>query len=315
VNIRVRETSARIAAILLRGVLSWLLLWTFVFLLLRLLAPDPVTVIAGLYTDPATRARLGAEFGVGLPGWRTYLETLERTLTLDFGLSWRTRLPVPELLRQPLLLSLAISGAGTVTACFAAVVAFLMAAGRGHARIGWLRVAATGMSAVPGFLVALIVSRSRLPLRLGLPAYGMLPGAAGRLSSIVIPTLCVILPVLPYSVLRMLVCHQEIVNAPWFRTARAFGGSRLGVTLRQGWPFVVAVLADVAANATVLNLTSAVAVEFVFGLPGLGTAMIDAIQLRDTPVILAIVSAVSLLTILLFGLRDISQAALRVRNG
>lgn len=292
--------------LLLRALLSWLLLWSFVFGLLRLLSPDPVTIIAGLHTDAATRAFLEKQFGLDLPVWKVWGETLLRTLILDFGSSRRIGLPVMSLLAEPLRISLTISFVGALAAALAGASAFALAARVGSRVEGWFRAVATGLSAVPGFLLALLISRSKIPAWLDLPAYGLDPSTGG-LGALFLPTACATIPVLSYALLRSLACYHQVVSALWFRTARALGSSRADATLRFGWPYLLLALGDAGVNSFLLCLTGSIAIEYVFGVPGLGTSMMDAIQLRDAPVILAIVSIVGLLTIGLSAIREIGH--------
>src|SRR5687767_14663154 len=95
-----------------RGLLSWILLWTLVFFLLRLLSPDPVTDVAGFYTDEVTRQFLEKEFGLKSAS-ATYLDRLSKTLLFDFGTSWRSERSAVDVLSEPIKLSMTLTGIAT----------------------------------------------------------------------------------------------------------------------------------------------------------------------------------------------------------
>jgi peptide/nickel transport system permease protein len=297
----------RCANVLLRGAIAWILLWTQTFILLRLLAPDPVTVATTFYADDATRQRLEREFGTSAPWWNAYFQSLYRAATLDFGVSRRSGVPVTRLLSTPLMISAAMTITATTVVVVGCCIAFTISAVSGF-RVGRaFRIAASSIAGVPAFMLALIISISNLPRWIGLPHQGRDPVSSGWTAALILPTLSLVLPVLPYAVIRSITCYEQIASAEWYRTFRAFGGSKFATAFLQGWPMLSLTLMDVTMNTAILVLTGSVAVEFVFAIPGLGTAMLDAVQLRDAPVILALVALVGFLTILMSLAKDALQ--------
>jgi peptide/nickel transport system permease protein len=77
-----------------------------------------------------------------------------------------------------------------------------------------------------------------------------------------------------------------------------------------GWPYLLASAGDALAQVLIASVTGAVAVEFVFGLPGLGTTLFDAIQLGDTPVVLGVVGVATIITYAALIVRMVCAAAL-----
>lgn len=286
-----------------RIIFVWACFWALIVVLLRALAPDPVTVLSGVFIDEATRRFLSEEFGLQRGLLQEYVTTLLKMSTFDFGKSRLSGLPVSQTIARPLTLSLVLTTIGTVGAVVAAVTAWLttMAAGIGSGgRL--LSAMVTGTSAVPGFILALLLSRSDLLPMLGLPVHGL---GSNLISGLLAPALCVATPVLAYGILRGMALSAEMLASPWFRVARAFGGRRETIAIKLGWPLMMSAVLDIFMHAALLSLTGSVAVEYVFGLPALGTAMIDAIQLHDEPVILGIVSIVVTATIVLYFLRGL----------
>ena len=74
--------------------------------------------------------------------------------------------------------------------------------------------------------------------------------------------------------------------------------------MRIGWPNAVGMLLDIGVNTFLTVLTASVAVEFVLGIPALGTTVLDAIEAHDAPIVLAVASGVSLLTIVFVLVRE-----------
>ena len=72
----------------------------------------------------------------------------------------------------------------------------------------------------------------------------------------------------------------------------------------------------VGINLGVL-LTSTVVIEYIFGIPGIGSLLVDAIRNRDYPVVQGVILAIATIYTILNLLVDLSYAYLdpRIRYG
>jgi peptide/nickel transport system permease protein len=105
----------------------------------------------------------------------------------------------------------------------------------------------------------------------------------------------------------------ETLNQDYVRTARAKG-------LREQW----VVFRHIMRNAMIPVITiiaiqlpavvgGAVITEQIFRIPGIGRALIDGIQSKDVPVVMAITFGVSILVVLFNVLADVLYALLDPR--
>lgn len=280
---------------------SWLMVWFIVTCLVRSLSPDPVTQLAGPLTDEPTRKRFAEEFGLNRP---LVVESVNRSFRMlrgDWGISWRTRLPVTEVVLRPSALTIGLALISTIISLTLALLLTLLKTFRPRGRRGiesWFNSSTIFLSlaAIPGFIIGLWLSHSDLPAALGLPRQGFQAAEVPLWRTLVLPSICLGLPGLGLALPRLLAARTNIVYSTWYRSALAVGRSPRKILIQQGWPFLGAAIGDALAQVFVGSITGAVAVEYVFSLPGLGTVLVDAVQLGDLPVILGVVGVTTLLT-------------------
>jgi len=114
------------------------------------------------------------------------------------------------------------------------------------------------------------------------------------------------------------VLHEDMVDterAAFVRTARAKGLSRWRIVLRHILPNALTVVVALFGILLAGALTGAITTEVVFGLPGLGTLTLQAIQGRDYPVVQAVVIWLGLTVVVANLISDLVQRALDPRIG
>jgi len=104
-------------------------------------------------------------------------------------------------------------------------------------------------------------------------------------------------------------------RAAFVRTARAKGLSRWRIVLRHILPNALTVVVALFGILLAGALTGAITTEVVFGLPGLGTLTLQAIQGRDYPVVQAVVIWLGLTVVVANLISDLVQRALDPRIG
>jgi len=287
---------------------SWFIVWFVVAGLVRSLAPDPVTQLAGPLTDEPTRKRFTEEFGLNRP---LVVESVSRSFRMlrgDWGISWRTRLPVTEVVLRPSALTVGLALISTIASVAIALLLTLLKTFRPRGRpgiLGWFDSSTIFLflSAIPGFVTGLWLTHSALPAALGLPRQGFHAAGVPLWQTLVLPSICLALPGLGYALPRLLAARTNIIYSTWYRSALAVGRPPRQILITQGWPFLGAAAGDAVAQVFLGSVTGAVAVEYVFSLPGLGTVLVDAVQLGDLPVILGVVGITTLLTFAALSLR------------
>lgn len=259
--------------------LTVLLLWMITFWMVRDLTPDPGSALSGFYADAATRHYLEAMLGLDRSFPIALVDSIGRAVRLDFGVSLRTHRPVLADIWGPARitasLALAVAAAATLVTYSGIVLGLLRNTGLS---VQWT-VASAALSAIPGYILALLGSPWLIPR-----------SADGdhRVVALVLPTLVLLLPLLPYSFTAGLRMAREIRSLPWFETFSAFGFAPLHVVATHGQRWLLRGGLNVAITVFLIAFTGSVAVEQVCGLTGLGTMMLDAIDARDLPVVLMI---------------------------
>ncbi|HSQ06810.1 MAG TPA: nickel ABC transporter permease [Chromatiaceae bacterium] len=286
---------------------------TLVFLLIHLVPGDPVEAMLGEGARPADRAAMTAALGLDRPLGEQYRLYLARLLRLDLGQSFSFQRPVLDLLAERLPATLTLAGVALVLALALAIpLGVLAACRRGRPADS----VAMGFSllggAIPNFwlgpLLILIFS-----LWLGWTPVSGREGPA----SLILPaiTLGTSLAAILARMVRGSVL--EVLGEDYIRTARAKGLAPGAVlwnhALRNAW---LPVLTLVGLQLGGL-LGGAVITETVFGWPGLGSLLVEAIQSRDYPVVQGAVLLVSLTYVLVNTGTDLVYAWVdpRIRGG
>jgi ABC-type dipeptide/oligopeptide/nickel transport system permease component len=276
---------ARSAAQIIAAVM---LVWGATFLALRALTPDPSATIAGIRSDDTTRRAISEQFGLDLPAPVALAESYGRALRLDFGHSIRSGRPVTELIGPPLRLTITVSLLVALLSVVAFAVALVLPSVVTR-RSAWT----VAIAALPGFLLALMLAPWFISTSEVLCAEKIL------WQHLLLPILALLTPFLPQALLNATSARVDIERAPWYRTYLHCGQSALKTRLWHGRWLLLSRASLVAIYAFVVSFVGSVGVEQVTGLPGLGLTMLDAINGRDAPVVLAVSGISSALTAVL----------------
>lgn len=296
-------------------IVSWLIVWIVIALLIRVLSVDPTTQIAGPLVDNATRELFNKEFNLDAPLISEAGARAVRMMLGDWGVSWRSRDPVVEIVAPATVLSLSIAVLATV---FATVVGLVSATLSGLLRNESQRRASVFdapssivvLAAVPSFVTALWITYSPIPDIMGLPRYGLHASGHSLLSSLILPAFCLSLPGIGIAIPRLKATVLTVINANWYKLPVVHGMGSVRVLLTHGLPMLTAVTGDIFAQVLIMSVTGAIAVEYVFSLPGLGTVLFDAVQLGDIPVLLGVVAMATFISFGAMGLRALFSLAL-----
>ncbi|GGN39398.1 ABC transporter permease [Streptomyces fuscichromogenes] len=284
---------------------------TTTFLLLSLTGTDVARNILG---ETATQSAVTAkrhELGLDQPLVERYWHWAEHALQGNLGSSWFTGEPVNQSLTDTLPVTLSIVLAGMLVAAVLSVTLGTAAALRG----GWVdrvvQFAAVLGTAVPSFLIALVLAVT-LAVQLGwLPATGYValgdsPG--DWLRSITLPALSLAVAATAATAMQVRGALIDVLRADFVRTLRARGLTTRSVVFRHALRNAAPPALTVLALQFIGLIGGAVVVEKVFGLPGIGTLANSAAVRGDAPVLLGtvvvtvvIVVAVNLLLDIAYG--------------
>lgn len=239
--------------------------------------------VASDVPDPATRARVTAEFGLDGPASEQYWRWLTATLRGDLGLGFVTRTPVTD----QLLPALAVSGLLMVCALGLAALVGIPAGVYAADRPGGPLDRVLALGAVAGVAIPEFVLAPTLVLVFAVWA-GVLPAVGwGGPAHLVLPVLT--LAAHPAALAAQLVRTEtrEVLARDHVVAARAKGLSRRRVLWRHGARLALTSVTALSGMFVAGLLGGSVIVEVVFGVPGLGRLLHDAVLAQDFPVVQA----------------------------
>ena len=279
-----------------------------VFFLINGMAGSLVDLMGGDAPAAGTdRAALAAYLELDQPLLTRYAAWLSRLLHFDLGTSFRTGVPVGELVLVRMQASLLLTGAGMLFSVALALILGICSALKPHGPLDRLAgVLSVAGSATPGFFVSLLlIYVFSVQLKL-LPAVST---GAGR--DMILPLLVICISNTGGLLKQVRTACCEVLAEPYIKTARAKGLGTFAV-----------VRAHVLRNASLTIVTAVLShlphivggsmvVERIFGWPGMGSLLFSAIGQRDYPVVMGVtaviavtVLATSLLLDILYGLLD-----------
>lgn len=260
-----------------------------VFGITQLLPADAAVTLLGQNATPQALAAVRQQLGLDEPAWIQYLHWLVRLLHGDLGTSMRTGLPVGPSLLTALSRSLLLAVCALTLMLIIAVPLGIWAAVR-RGKITDILVSILSYIGIsfPEFVTATLLLLIFADIWQVLPATGYVPlteNLSQGIRHLILPSLTVAV-ILVAHISRMVrsemvdVLHTDYIRAAWLK-----GLSRRRIlwkhALRNGLlPTITLVALDVG-----YLLGGIVVVEEIFSIPGIGRALIVAVQSRDLPTI------------------------------
>ena len=260
-----------------------------VFLVLDILPGNAAQVLLGPDAPPETVLALTRKLGLDRPAPERYVQWVGAMLTGDFGLSSAYDSPVAQLIGERLQVSLPLALLAMGLTIAIALTVGLAAAAR-HNRLtdtALMGAAQLGM-ALPNFWFAILLILVFAVHLHWLPAGGFPgweAGLWGGLRALLLPALA--LALVQAAILARVTRSSvlEVLQEDFVRTARAKGLSRAQTLWRHVLRNALApVLVMIGLQFSSL-VASAVVIENVFSLPGLGRLIFQAISNRDAVVV------------------------------
>lgn len=280
----------------LLGLLPTLLIVAvLIFMFLHLLPGDPARLAAGPDADPETVELVRRDLGLDLPLHEQFVRYFSHALQGDFGTSIRTKRPV----------------ASEIGARFAPTF--------------WLTVTAMSWSVLIGLALGMVsaVWRNRWPDRVGMtlavsgisfPAFalgmllmqifsvqlGWLPTVgADSWKHYILPSLTLGAGVAAVMARFTRSSFINILKEDYVRTARAKGLNETVVVAKHAFRNALIPIVTMMGLQFGFLLGGSIVVEVVFNWPGMGRLLVDAVDMRDYPIIQGLVLLFSLEFILI----------------
>lgn len=296
---------------LLRAAVVALCAVTVAFVILHLAPGDPARTLVGPHANEETLARARESYHLDDPVALQYLAFVGRLARGDLGESYRSRRPVADILAERIgPTAQLVLGAIALQLLFGLPLGVLAAARRGRWIDRLISSSAVLLLATPGFVLASLLL-TFVGHRLGwLPIFGMGEALGERLVHSILPTLSLsaagaawVAQLARAEVLRTL-------DEDYVRSARAKGLSELRVVWHHALrPALPAIVASTGVELGAL-LTNAIAVEALFGWPGLGLEAMQAVLELDLPLVLGVTLVVAIAVALVNAVTDVLQERL-----
>jgi peptide/nickel transport system permease protein len=277
------------------------------FTLLNLAPGDPAEILLRLHqpgTEPPREAVLALrqELRLDDPLPLRYGRWLLEALQGDLGASYRSGQPIAVELARRLPATLLLAATSLALAVFISIPLGITAAvWRGSLVDSFSRLLALLGAAVPSYLLALLLILLFAVTLRWLPAIGY-----GGLRQLALPAAALAIGSSAQLMRLTRASMLEVLQQDYIRTARAKGMRERriiwGHALKNGFLPVVTMLGMNLGHL----LGGTVIVETIFGWPGVGKYVIDAIFLRDYPVIQGFVLYMAVIFLLVNLLVDLT---------
>jgi len=278
------------------------------FLLVHLLPGDPTTVILGPNDTAANRAILLKQLGLNYPLWRQYLTWLGAVFQGNLGTSYLNHLPVTHILATGAPVDFELIVISQVIAFTVAIPLALATSRRPNKPLDNVATTGTfGLLALPPFVVAPILV-AVFAVGLGwFPATGYTPftqNPAQNIHQMILPSVAITAGSIAvyYRLLRsdlISTLQQDFITM-----ARSKGLSSRRIMWRHAFrPSSFSLLAAAGINIGAL-IAGTFVVEVLFVLPGIGYALVQAVEQRDYLVVQGIALVVAIAYVLIQFLID-----------
>jgi peptide/nickel transport system permease protein len=265
-----------------------------VFSLVLLLPGDPaVTLAGGVHATPAQIAHIRQQLHLNQPFWKQYLTWLGHVLHGDLGASLFQDQSVAAGIAARFPVTLSVALGGMVVAVVIGVPAGIVSGVRqGMASDRFVTVGSSIFVAVPDFWLAMVlVVVFAVDLHL-LPALGFIPLSQspwGWFQHLILPWLALGIGGSAIIARQVRGALIDTLDQDYMRTAVAKGlGPRL-VIGKHAMKNALSPAVTVIGIQFGYLLGGTVIIEQIFSLPGIGTYVLQAIAVKDLPVIQGVV--------------------------
>jgi peptide/nickel transport system permease protein len=304
---RVRNVGRRLLRLLGEMAIVAVLVVVFTNLLIRLAPGDPARVILGTKASPEQIAALRDQLGLDTPLPQQVVGMLVDLSRGDLGATLADPdRSVMSLIVDALPVTLTLI---VLTVVISGVVGILLglwgALSRRRAVDQGVSAGAIALLALPPFVLSLLL------LLLVAVAWGLAPaggwgdGWPGNLAYAWLPALALCGLLMPQVIRTVRQNAGELRSQEFVESAHSLGLSPIRVNLRHILPNAsLPVITVLGLNAAAL-IAGAVVVESVFGIPGLGQVLEDAVASRDYPVIQGVALVTALIVVLINAATDL----------
>jgi peptide/nickel transport system permease protein len=281
---------------------------TLMFFLLRLAPGDPALLLVGPTATAEQIASQRHALGLDRPLPVQYAAWLGRFARGDWGTSIATGRPVRAMLGEAWPATVRLVGVSLLLSYLLGIAVGVVQATRGGVLDAVLSVVSVALFALPGYwlglmLVMLFTYRLRL-----LPAFGsagfdadFLSGwerQADRLRHLALPLATLTLIGIGGTARFVRGAMLDVAGLPYVAIARAKGLTETRIALRHVLRNALIPVLTLLGLSLPTLFSGAVFIEAIFAWPGVGRVLVEGVQARDYPVVMAATAVSALLVVL-----------------
>ncbi|MGB4984927.1 MAG: ABC transporter permease [Erysipelotrichaceae bacterium] len=309
-----KSTLKYIAKRLLMAAGTLLIIVFVLFLMLKLM---PGTPFNDEKLTEAQKALIFAKYGFDRPIWEQFITYLKQMLAGDFGISFgiARNLPVASLVVPRIGTSFGIGIAAVILGTVVGVLLGIFAALKRNTI--WDSIS-TGLAvlgvSIPSFVFCLLLL---ILLGVKIPVLPILYNSADPIKSSIIPVLALSVSVIA-NVARFTRSEMiEVLGSEYVLLAQAKGLDKITLIKRHALRNTLIPVITVLAPIMIALMTGSMVIEQICGIPGLGSLLVQAINVSDYNVTMAVAFLYSVLYIVMMLIVDISYGIIdpRIRLG
>lgn len=263
-----------------------------IFAIVSLTPGDPARMALGEGATAEAVEAAREEMGLNKPFLVRYASYIFSALHGDFPRSYSTGEPVIDeiLARFPTTFTLAFFGCA-LSVLFGVSIGIISAVKQYSIIDNISMVLAMLLTSIPSFWMGLMLILV-FSLKIGvLPATGI-----DTWKHFVLPSIAVAINIMASLIRLTRSSMLEVIRADFIRTARAKGANETRVVLKHALRnALLPVVTQIGINFG-LQLGGTIIIEQVFGIPGLGTLMINSVRMKDTPMVMMSITFVAIVS-------------------
>jgi peptide/nickel transport system permease protein len=264
-------------------------------------------------------ARIKQVFGLDQPMYIQYVKWAYGMFTGHWGYTFFGGRPVLNVILERVPATFILMGSGMSLAVIIGMLIGILGAVRRYSVFDYL--------ATTGAMVALsfptfwfgLMTIFLFSLKLGwLPSGGMLTlggdeGILDLLTHLILPAVVLALVLVAQWSRYTRSSFLEVINQDYIRTARSKGLSGRRILLRHAFPNALAPLVTLAGLQLPWLFSGALVTETIFGWPGMGRLFVDALTMKEYPVLMGMIMITAITVIIGNLLADVINAMIDPR--
>lgn len=254
-----------------------------VFYLLNISPGDPGRIMLGKDAPQEAVDEINLSLDMDKPIVVRYIKYIGNALRLDFGVSLRTKSPVFEELFKKLPVTLKLAFSSVLLSVLTGVPLGILAAVKEHSLVDIsISVVSFFLSALPSFwfcIMMILLFSSKL---------GWLPSSGiGSFQHYIMPVICLSIGNAAYYMRLTRANMLDALRQEYIKLAKAKGASNTRVIFRHATKNALQVIVTMVGMNLSAMLGGSMITEVIFGLPGVGSTILTAINYKDIPMAIA----------------------------